>query len=100
VQVPASASFPNTFTTLLGYNCSGQAIQVRRLNVGDYQVQFLGSPVTLAVGNTSRGAPVGPNDIVVGALGVVINGPGDFEIVTANPFTNANQDYPFDLLAP
>jgi uncharacterized protein YfaS (alpha-2-macroglobulin family) len=47
--VPASAVFPAVFTSVGGYNCSGQSIEARRLSMGRYEVRFNGSPVTQAV---------------------------------------------------
>jgi len=49
VTITASPTFPATFTAVPGYNCSGQAIEARRLSMGRYEVRFLGSPSGQAV---------------------------------------------------
>ena len=49
VTVTASPTFPSAFTTVPGYNCSGQPIDVRRLSMGRYEVRFNGNPTTAGV---------------------------------------------------
>ena len=49
-------SFPSTFTSAAPFlqrtfNCSGGAVQVRRLSAGVYDIEFVGNPGTVAVGN-------------------------------------------------
>jgi hypothetical protein len=51
-----AASFPSTFTSATPFlrrtfNCSGGAVQVRRLGAGIYDIEFVGNPGTVAVGN-------------------------------------------------
>jgi hypothetical protein len=71
--IPADANFPSTFTPVSGYNCSGQGIQAKRNDTGVYVVQFLGSPVTLAAGNTD-----GPGQAAF--LNFYNEAPGEFEV--------------------
>ena len=53
--VPASALFSSTFTRRrLSYNCSGQAVQARRVGAGGYEVSSWGILSNIAVG-TSNG---------------------------------------------
>jgi hypothetical protein len=49
VTITASPAFSATFTTVPGYNCSGQSIEARRLGMGRYEVRFNGSPSNQAV---------------------------------------------------
>lgn len=49
VSITASPTFPATFTTVPGYNCSGQSIEARRLSMGRYEVRFNGSQSSAAV---------------------------------------------------
>jgi hypothetical protein len=96
VLVPASSSFPSTFTAVSGaYDCSGQAVQAKRLGLGDYEVQFLGSPAAIAVGSVELSGAANFAYASVGELG-----PGDFEVRVFNTFTSASQDGPFALVTP
>lgn len=97
VQVFASASFSPTYISNPGYNCSGQDIQAKRLGAGTYEVQFLGSPVTLAVGNVIQ-PPAGAVNVIA-SVNIEQEGPGDFKIITWGP-TNDPIDIPFDLVTP
>jgi hypothetical protein len=97
VQVPASTTFPSTFTPIVGYNCSGQDIEVKRVGVGDYDVNFTGSPVTIAVGNAAR-APTGGD--VVGVVSIIEQGSGSFEVKILDPINTTFEDLPFDLVTP
>lgn len=54
VHVNASQAFPDRYTGRgLGgrYNCSGRAVQAKRVDVGVYDVRFAGNPGSVAVGN-------------------------------------------------
>jgi hypothetical protein len=97
VGVPAAAGFSATFTQIGGFNCSGQAIQAERIGAGVYDVQFLGSPVTIAVGNTMQPSVGVVNRIA--SINIEENGPGDFTIYEWGP-NNNTIDIPFDLLTP
>jgi hypothetical protein len=95
--VPASASFPSSFTAVSDvYNCSGQAVQAERLGVGDYEVQFLGSPVTIATGNVVD--PHGVQDHAY--VSFTENGPGDFEVFVYNVVLASPIDRPFSVMIP
>lgn len=48
VTIAADATFPATFTTVAGYNCSGQTIEAG-VGTGRYEVRFNGSPATQAL---------------------------------------------------
>jgi hypothetical protein len=97
VQVSASASFSSTFISNPGYNCSGQDIQAKRLAAGEYEVHFLGSPVTLAFGNVIQ-PPTGAVNLIA-SVNIEQEGPGDFEVITWGP-SNDPIDIPFDLMTP
>jgi hypothetical protein len=52
VRLNASQSFPDRYTSrgLSGrYNCSGRAVQAKRVDVGVYDVRFAGNPGSVAV---------------------------------------------------
>lgn len=53
-EIRGVSTMPSTYTTSPtyvtdAYDCSGQAVEVRRLGAGVYDIQFPGSPGTLAV---------------------------------------------------
>jgi hypothetical protein len=78
------------------YNCSGQAVQARRIGVGDYEVKFLGSPVTIALGNI-----VDPSTITDHAfVSFTQIGAGDFEVLEFNAVLAAAQDRQFSVVTP
>jgi hypothetical protein len=97
VLVPASTTFSSTLTNVAGaYNCSGQAVQARRIGVGDYEVKFLGSPVTIALGNI-----VDPSTITDHAfVSFTQIGAGDFEVLEFNAVLAAAQDRQFSVVTP
>jgi hypothetical protein len=101
--IPAGPGFPSTFTPVNGYNCSGQGIEAERIGAGDYVVQFLGSPVTLAAGNVNVGG-VSLAAAQVGIISFVNEGPGLFEIYIYDPFNTSTQakmsDEPFLMMSP
>lgn len=70
---PISSTFVNASSA---YNCSGQAVQVRQISNGVYEVKFDGSPATIAVGNV-----YGDNAF----LSLSNVGPGDFYVSIFNP---------------
>jgi hypothetical protein len=90
--VPASASFSSTFVEVANsYNCSGQAVEARRYEPGGYEVKFVGSPVTIAVGSSYASA--------FGASLVFDQvGPGDFLVHSFNG--SGGVDGPFAVLTP
>ncbi len=90
----ASASFPSTYVSVPGYNCSGGTVQARRLGVGMYEVQFVNSPVTVMVATVNGGAnPAGFVDSHK-------NGPGDFVIGTRNVAGALEDGHGFALITP
>jgi hypothetical protein len=98
--ISASATFPDTFTGVQGYNCSGQAIQAKRIGPGDYEVQFLGSGPAIAIGNIdlpSNGTPG-----IVGSLSIRTLASGDFEVYIYNPNAGGNHldDEQFSIVTP
>lgn len=101
--IPAGAGFPSTFTAVSGYNCSGQGIEAERIGAGDYVVQFLGSPVTLAAGNVNVAGQSLAN-AQVGIINFINEGPGLFEVYIYDPFDTSTQtkldDEPFLILSP
>jgi hypothetical protein len=82
VEVPANIS--ETPTKLAGYNCSGEAIEANRTIKGFTHVHFVGSPVTIAVGNID--ATLLDN---TGWVTVQQDGPGEFDISTLEPTVGA-----------
>lgn len=97
VLVPASATFSSTLTNVAGaYNCSGQAVQARRVGLGDYEVKFLGSPVTIALGNIVD--PAGFTDNAFVSFTQI--SAGDFEVLVRNQVLNAAQDRQFAVVTP
>jgi hypothetical protein len=98
--VDASATFSGTFTGIQGYNCSGQAIQAKRIGTGDYEVQFLGAGPQIAIGNIdlpSNGTPG-----IVGSVSIRTLGSGDFEVYVYNPNAGGNHldDEQFSIVTP
>jgi hypothetical protein len=94
--VPAASTFPATFTPVDGaYNCSGQVVQAKRLGLGDYEVQFLGSPAALAIASVEISGSATFAYASIGQLGA-----GDFEIRIFNTFASASQDDTFSIVTP
>jgi hypothetical protein len=89
--------FPSTFTTLSdAYNCSGQPVQAKRLGEGEYEIQFLGSPVTIPVGNVLAEAPIS-EDAFVAFSGV---SGGDFDVNVYSDAFKKRFDLPFTVIVP
>jgi hypothetical protein len=99
--VEASAGFSGTLTGVGGYNCSGQAVQAARIGPGEYEVKFLGSPATIAVGNLNLPSNATPG--IVAFLSIRNLGPGDFDVLIYNPLAPGPthlDDQPFALMTP
>jgi hypothetical protein len=100
--IPAGTGFPDTFTSVNGYNCSGQGIEAKRISAGDYVVEFEGSPVTLAAGNVNVSGSL--TNALVGIVSFINEGPGLFEVTTYDPFNTTVQthfdDEPFLIMSP
>lgn len=95
--VPGESTFPSTLTTVSkAYNCSGLAVQARRIGQGDYEIKFLGSPVTIATGNIND--PEGTTDDAFVSFSEI--GPGDFEVLEYNAVLKSREDRPFSVIAP
>jgi hypothetical protein len=92
--VTGSATYTTTFSTVPGYNCSGQYVEADHESMGRYQVRFTGSPVTQAVATA----------IVTGfsadAIAITNNGSGLFTIYIENAGGTAFVDDGFTLVAP
>jgi hypothetical protein len=61
VRLNASQAFPDRYTSrgLSGrYNCSGRAIQGKRVEVGVYDVRFAGNPGSVAVATPIASQPL------------------------------------------
>ena len=75
--VPASSSFAERFTTLAtAYNCSGAAVEARRIEAGEYEVHFTGNPELVALATADAGKSF-PNPDAVSVKG---EGPGDWRV--------------------
>jgi hypothetical protein len=97
-MVPADVTYPATLTNIYGaYNCTGQAVQARRISTGEYEVKFLGSPVRIAIGTSQQAYAGFPQPTVVS---VSNQGPGDFNVVVFNPSSTAVIDNSFALVTP
>jgi hypothetical protein len=96
VYVGANSAFSSTFIDLPGYNCSTEAIRVRRQAAGYYEVMFQGSPVTLAFGNALVPSAAPNPDVVT----FTSNAPGDFYVEVWNTALKAPVDDPFDVVTP
>ena len=96
VTIAASPAFSGTFTTVPGYNCSGQSVEARRLSMGRYEVRFNGSPATQAVATA----------IVTGfkadMVSVTNQSPGLFTVYVLDPLPapGAFVDDSFTLITP
>jgi hypothetical protein len=97
VEVPASGSFPSTFTKVaIAYNCSGEAVEAKRNGEGEYQVRFLGNPAVIAVATSNAG--VGAPDIDAASVDSVA--PGEWLVAIFNIPTTSRVDDQFELLVP
>jgi hypothetical protein len=76
VLVGAKSSFSRSFRKVSGFNCSGKAIEVRRLGRGHYRVKFLGNGGTIAVGSLDDPKTEVTHDFVT----FTRVGPGDFNV--------------------
>lgn len=88
--VPASLSA--SFTPVGGYNCSGGAIEARRIEEGVYEVKYVGSPVQGCVGNSDDGS--------VDAFSCKALGAGDFEVRLYNAPLAQLIDASFFIMSP
>jgi hypothetical protein len=95
--IPSSASFSSSFVNLAtAYNCSGEAVQAKRISTGEYEVKFLGNGSAIAMGtdnDTQCGGVPCPDFVSVDGSG------GDFLVAVTNTDDNA-VDGKFDLVVP
>jgi hypothetical protein len=94
VTVAASPTFPGTFTTVAGYNCSGQTIEASRIGPGRYEVHFNGSPATQALATPTE------TGVFADSIGVRLLSAGRFEVVVVDPATDTVVDHGFTMLIP
>jgi hypothetical protein len=97
-SINASAAVPATFTPVPeAYNCSGQPVEVKRLEKGKYVVKFDGNPAGIAVAN-SNADHEGFTPINVIALTTL--GGGEYRVSVYNVPTKEPTDEAFNLLMP
>jgi hypothetical protein len=95
--VPGESTFSSTFVKVSdAYNCSGQEVQAKRTGTGIYVVKFLGSPVTIPVGNVVDIASFFDNAFI----SFKDLGPGEFEVEVYNSVIKGNEDRPFSVVTP
>lgn len=95
--IPASSSFQERFGTLAtAYNCSGAAVEARRLETGEYEVHFNANPELVALATADAGKST-PSPDAVSVRGV---GPGDWRVAVYNLKTGEAVDDAFELLVP
>ncbi|HEX6621829.1 MAG TPA: hypothetical protein VF024_19355 [Solirubrobacteraceae bacterium] len=96
VTIAASPAFSGSFTTVPGYNCSGQSVEARRLSMGRYEVRFNGSPATQAV------ATAIVTGIKADMVSITNQGPGVFTVYVLDPLPapGAFVDDSFTLITP
>jgi len=87
------ANLPDSFTASPGlfnrrFNCTGRAIEVRRVNTGVFEVRFVGNAAPNAVANAIS------DD--VGSVSVGTVSPGVFRVWLRSPNANANVFSPVD----
>ncbi len=95
--IPASSSFPERSTSLTtAYNCSGGAVEARRLETGQYEVHFSSNPelVALATADSGKSLP-NPDSVSVRAVGS-----GDWRVSVYDVKTGEAVDDAFELLVP
>jgi hypothetical protein len=94
VTITASPAFSSTFTTVSGYNCSGQTIEARRLSMGRYEVRFNGNPSSQAVATS---VVTGATADMVSILGPA-NGSATVHVIDPLPAPGAFVDHSFTLV--
>lgn len=95
--VPASAEFPASFTPVSpSYNCSGAAVEARRLSQGIYEVVFVGNPAAISVATVET--PSSSLTAALAALSLQANGRWLVHIWSASH--NQDEDQPFSMILP
>lgn len=100
VTVPASETFPGTFVPLEGYNCSGEAVEARRITNGFYRVRFVGNPAGIAVTTINAAGPGGAEDPPPVIASVHTLAGGEWIVHLYEPDPGTQPDAPFELLLP
>jgi hypothetical protein len=99
VLIGAKGSFSKHFKKESGFNCSGKAIEARRLGRGRYEVRFVGNPGKNAVGSVDDPKTEVDHDYVT----FTRLGPGDFVVhvyhAVAGGSTTAGQERPLGAAA-
>lgn len=97
-QVPASASFPSTFTKLaLAYNCSGQPVEAKRTAEGEYEIKFVNNPAAIIVGSAEAGTGGFPK---VDLVSFLQEGGGDWKVAVYNAGSKTLLDDQFQVIVP
>jgi hypothetical protein len=98
--VNGHTSFSHKFVKVSGFNCSGKAIQAKRIAHGHYEVKFVGNPDSAAVGSIVDKANM-HDDAFVSFTRIK---PGDFEVLIYNAVIGGanigNEDRPFSIALP
>ena len=95
--IGASSGYPERFTGLAtAYNCSGAAVEARRIEAGEYEVHFVGNPELVALATADSGKSLPDPD----AVSVKGEGPGDWRVAVTDVTTGKPVDDPFELLVP
>jgi hypothetical protein len=96
VTIPASPTFPATFTTVPAYSCSGEAVEAKREGQGSYQVRFRGNPATIAVATVNES----PGDLEAAFAAVGLLSGGTWLVRVHNVEGNIDKDLPFSMILP
>ena len=95
--VQASAGASEHFAPVTtAYNCSGAAVEARRIERGEYEVHFNGNPELVALATADAGKTF-PDPDTVSVKG---EGPGDWRVTVYDAETQATVDDSFELLVP
>jgi hypothetical protein len=98
--INGNSSFSSSFKTVSGFNCSGNSIEAKRKDRGDYEVKFSGNPDKSAVGSIVDVPKHGFDNAFVSFTRL---GPGDFRVVIYNVIIGGpppNEDRPFSIALP
>jgi hypothetical protein len=82
------------FSNVPGFNCRGGAVQLRRNNVGDYQVRFVGSITAFALATISD-----PNPNLSKQVWVRNDAPGEFKVEVEDSGGTNRDDAAFTIVA-
>jgi hypothetical protein len=111
-QINGGPSLPNTYTSSASFladtfNCSGQAVEVRRESAGAYMIKFPGNPGAIGFGNWAACAPNGLIACIVVddrdvAVTQIVGGPdnGSFQVLVQDTTNSAHVDGRVDVLIP